>query len=280
MYIQTNMMSMNILRNYQSHQIQLSRAMERLSTGYRINRAADDPAGLAISESMRFQINGLKQASRNIQDGISLIQTAEGAMIEIHAMLQRMNVLANQAANGTYSNSDREKIQLEFNQLREEITSIAGGTNFNGIKLLDGQYSIDPGANKKGLILQVGENAGDVLEMDMPDLPSFLASLNGLDLSTSSGAQDALQTLKQTVDDISYERAKLGAYQNRLEHRYNFVLTYAENLTAAESRIRDANMAEEMSNFVRANMLSQVSTSLLAQANAMSRNILKLLEAL
>jgi len=280
MYIQTNMMSMNILRNYQSHQTQMSRAMERLSTGYRINRAADDPAGLAISESMRFQINGLKQASRNIQDGISLIQTAEGAMIEIHAMLQRMNVLANQAANGTYSDSDREKLQLEFNQLREEINSIAGGTNFNGIKLLNGQYAIDATANKKGLTLQVGENAGDVLEMDMPDLPSFLSNLNNLDLSTSTGAQDALQTLKQTVDDVSYERAKLGAYQNRLEHRNNFVLTYAENLTAAESRIRDANMAEEMTNFIRANMLSQVSISLLAQANAMSRNILKLLEAL
>lgn len=280
MYIQTNMMAMNILRNYQSHQTELSRAMERLSTGYRINRAADDPAGLAISESMRFQINGLKQASRNIQDGISLIQTAEGAMIEIHAMMQRMNVLANQAANGTYSNSDREKIQLEFNQLREEINSIAGGTNFNGIKLLDGQYTIDSAANKKGLILQVGEKAGDVLELDMPDLPSFLAELNSLDLSTSSGAQDALHTLKGTVDKVSYERAKLGAYQNRLEHRNNFVLMYAENLTAAESRIRDANMAEEMTNFVRANMLSQVSVSLLAQANAMSRNILKLLEAL
>jgi len=280
MYIQTNMMSMNILRNYQSHQTQMSRAMERLSTGYRINRAADDPAGLAISESMRFQINGLKQASRNIQDGISLIQTAEGAMIEIHAMLQRMNVLANQAANGTYSDSDREKLQLEFNQLREEINSIAGGTNFNGIKLLNGQYAIDATANKKGLTFQVGENAGDVLEMDMPDLPSFLSNLNNLDLSTSTGAQDALQTLKQTVDDVSYERAKLGAYQNRLEHRNNFVLTYAENLTAAESRIRDANMAEEMTNFIRANMLSQVSISLLAQANAMSRNILKLLEAL
>lgn len=280
MYIQTNMMSMNILRNYQSHQTQMSRAMERLSTGYRINRAADDPAGLAISESMRFQINGLKQASRNIQDGISLIQTAEGAMIEIHAMLQRMNVLANQAANGTYSDSDREKLQLEFNQLREEINSIAGGTNFNGIKLLNGEYAIDATANKKGLTLQVGENAGDVLEMDMPDLPSFLSNLNNLDLSTSTGAQDALQTLKQTVDDVSYERAKLGAYQNRLEHRNNFVLTYAENLTAAESRIRDANMAEEMTNFIRANMLSQVSISLLAQANAMSRNILKLLETL
>ncbi|MCM3633151.1 MULTISPECIES: flagellin N-terminal helical domain-containing protein [Paenibacillus] len=280
MYIQTNMMSMNLLRNYQSHQRQLSTAMERLSTGYRINRAADDPAGLAISERMRFQINGLKQASRNIQDGISLIQTAEGAMIEIHAMLQRMNVLANQAANGTYSDSDRSKLQLEFNQLREEITSIAAGTNFNGIKLLDGQYTIDPLSNKRGLTLQVGEQADHVLEMDMPNLPSYLASLSGLDLSTSSGAQDALQTLKETVDHVSYERAKLGAYQNRLEHRHNFVLAYAENLTAAESRIRDADMALEMTNFIRANMLSQVSVSLLAQANAMSKNMLKLLEAL
>ncbi|MFC6332364.1 flagellin [Paenibacillus septentrionalis] len=278
MYINTNTMALNVLRNFQTHQNQLAKSMERLSTGYRINRAADDPAGLAISEKMRYQINGLKQASRNIQDGISLLQTAEGFMNEIHAMLQRMNVLANQAANGTYDDNDRNKLQLEFDQLREEIISIANGGQFNGIMLLNGDTAKDPNNNKKGLVLQIGSEAHDTLEMDMPNLQSLLGILNGLDLSTSAGAQQAMGDLKKAVNDVSNERAKLGAYQNRLEHRNNFVLTYAENLTAAESRIRDADMAEEMTNFVRANMLSQVSVSLLAQANAMSRQILKLLE--
>jgi len=278
MYINTNIMALNVLRNYQTHQNQLAKSMERLSTGYRINRAADDPAGLAISEKMRYQINGLKQASRNIQDGISLLQTAEGFMNEIHAMLQRMNVLANQAANGTYDDNDRNKLQLEFDQLREEIISIANGGQFNGIMLLNGDTAKDPNNKKKGLVLQIGSEAHDTLEMDMPNLQSLLGILNGLDLSTSAGAQQAMGDLKKAVNDVSNERAKLGAYQNRLEHRNNFVLTYAENLTAAESRIRDADMAEEMTNFVRANMLSQVSVSLLAQANAMSRQILKLLE--
>lgn len=280
MYIQTNTVAMNILRNYQTHQNSLSRAMERLSTGYRINRAADDAAGLAISEKMRFQINGLNQASRNIQDGISLIQTAEGAMNEIHAMLQRMNTLSNQAANGTYSNSDREKLQMEFHQLREEIFNIANNSNFNGINLLNGDLELDAANNKNGLILQTGENAGDVLILNMPNLPSSLQDLMNLDISTDAGAQNAIAALKDAVDSVSTSRAKLGAYQNRLEFRLNYVNNYAENLSAANSRIRDADMAQEMMNFVRSNILAQVSMSLLAQANAMPKQILKLLEAL
>lgn len=280
MYIQTNVSALNLLRNYQMHNAQMARSMERLSTGYRINRAADDAAGLAISEKMRFQINGLKQASRNIQDGISLIQTAEGAMNEIHAMLQRMNVLANQAANGTYSNEDRQKLQLEFSQLRDEIVSISNHSNFNGIKLLNGDLRIDPSTNSKGLTLQVGENAGDSISLDMPNLPGSLSNLSTLDISTAAGAQGALEELKNAVNAVSLDRAKLGAYQNRLEHRQNFVLNYAENLTAAESRIRDADMALEMMNMLRSQVLSNVTVSLMAQANAMSQQILKLLEAM
>ncbi|GIP15235.1 flagellin [Paenibacillus montaniterrae] len=280
MYIQTNIMASNILRNYQMHQASFARSMERLSTGYRINRAADDPAGLAISEKMRFQINGMKQASRNIQDGISLVQTAEGTMNEVHAMLQRMNVLANQAANGTYDDTQRAMLQLEFNQLREEIFSITGGANFNGIPLLNGDKSLDPDNNKHGLTLQVGSGAGDTMVMDMPNVLASLSGIADLDISTAEGARGALQSLKDAVNNVSMDRAKLGAYQNRLEHRYNYVMNNIENLTAAESRIRDADMAEEMTTMIRSQMMMQVSTSLLAQANAMARNILKLLEAI
>jgi len=276
MYIRTNIMALNVLNNLYAHNNQISKSMERLSTGYRINRAADDAAGLAISENMRFQINGLNQASRNIQDGISLIQTAEGAISEIHAMIQRMGVLANQSANGTYSDSDRAKLQLEFAQLKEEIIGIADKSNFNGIKLLNGELTL-PG---QGLIIQAGSGADDHIIFDMPNILDAVAGITGLDISTAAGASAALDALKGTVDDVSTGRAKLGAYQNRLEHRYNSVVNMSINLSAAESRIRDADMAEEMMLLVKAQMLAQVSVAMLAQANMMPRNILKLLEAL
>ncbi|HIW34382.1 MAG TPA: flagellin FliC [Candidatus Paenibacillus intestinavium] len=276
MYIRTNIMAMNVLNNLYAHNNQISKAMERLSTGYRINRAADDAAGLAISENMRFQINGLNQASRNIQDGISLIQTAEGATQEIHAMLQRMNVLANQSANGTYSDSDRAKLQLEFSQLKEEINAIAEKSNFNGIKLINGDLSL-PG---QGLTIQAGSAADDHIIFDMPNIRDAMNGIAGLDISTAAGASGALASLEAAVDDVSTGRAKLGAYQNRLEHRYNSVVNMSINLSAAESRIRDADMAQEMMNLVRSQILAQVSVAMLAQANMMPRNILKLLESL
>lgn len=280
MYIQTNLAAINLLRNYHINYNQLNKSMERLSTGYRINRAADDAAGLAISENMRFQINGLKQASRNITDGISLIQTAEGAMNEVHAMLQRMNVLANQASNGIYSEKDREKLQFEFSQLREEILHITKHSNFNGIKLLNGDKALDPNDKKSGLAIQAGYEANDVIMIDMPNVTSSIQGIMNLDISTESGARSALEALKESVENISMDRAKLGAYQNRLEHRNNYVLNVVENLSASHSRIRDADMALEMMNMMRSRILTDVSTTLLAQANAMSRNILKLLEAL
>lgn len=276
MYIRTNVMALNVLNNLYAHNNQISKSMERLSTGYRINRAADDAAGLAISENMRYQINGLNQASRNIQDGISLIQTAEGAMQEIHAMIQRMGVLANQSANGTYSDADRVKLQLEFAQLKEEINHIAGKTNFNGIKLLNGDLTL-PG---QGLIIQAGSGADDHIIFDMPNILDAVAGIAGLDISTAAGASAAMGALEGAVDDVSTGRAKLGAYQNRLEHRYNSVVNMSINLSSAESRIRDADMAEEMMLLVKSQMLAQVSVAMLAQANMMPRNILKLLEAL
>lgn len=276
MYITTNIMALNIHRNFLAHNAQMVKSMERLSTGYRINRAADDAAGLAISEKMRFQINGLNQASRNIQDGISLIQTAEGAMQEIHAMLQRMNVLANQSANGTYTDSDREKLQLEFFQMQSEINNIVEKTNFNGIKLLNGDRALSQG----GLSLQTGSEANDELILDMPNVMNSVIGIANLDISTSAGASSAIEALKAAVDQVSSGRAKLGAYQNRLEHKYNNVINTAENLTAAESRIRDADMAQEMMLFVKSKMLAEVSIALMAQANMLPRNILKLLEML
>lgn len=276
MYIRTNIMAMNIHRNFMAHNAQMAQSMERLSTGYRINRAADDAAGLAISEKMRFQINGMNQAARNILDGISLIQTAEGAMQEVHAMLQRMNVLANQAANGTYSDNDREMLQLELAQLKAEINSIAEGTNFNGIKLLNGDRALSQG----GLRLQTGSEANDHIILDMPNILNSIIGIDDIDISTASGASSAIDSIKAAINHVSKERAQLGAYQNRLEHRYNYVVNTAENLSAAESRIRNADMALEMTLFIKSKMLSEVSVALMAQANAMSRNILKLLEAL
>jgi len=276
MYIRTNIMSMNIQRNLTAHHAQMAKSMERLSTGYRINRAADDAAGLAISERMKFQINGLNQASKNIVDGISLIQTAEGTMQEIHAMLQRMNVIANQAANGAYSDSDRQKLQLEFTQLRSEINNITRMSNFNGIPLLNGERSLQAG----GLRLQTGAEADDFLILDMPNVLKSILGITNLDISTAEGASEAIAALKKAVEDVSYDRAILGAYQNRLEHKNNNVLNMIENLNAAHSRIRDADMAQEMMLFTQSKMLADISTSLLAQSNVMARNILKLLEAL
>lgn len=280
MYIQTNVNAMNILRNYSMHQNNLARAMERLSTGYRINRAADDAAGLAISENMRFQINGLRQASRNIQDGISLIQTAEGATNEIHAMLQRMNVLANQASTGTYTDKDRYMLQLEFNQLREEIMAITNGATFNGIKLLNGDHAIDKDNGKNGLILQTGYEAGNTIAVDMPSLTTAFNGLMNLDISTQAGASAAISEIETSVGNVSMARAKLGASQNRLEHRYNYNMNYIENLSAAESRIRNADMALEMMNFTKASIMLQAATAMLAQANTLPKQLLKLLESL
>lgn len=277
MYIQSNIPAMNVLRYYQMNNLLFAKSMERLASGYRINRSADDPAGLAISENMKFQINGLRQASRNIQDGISLLQTAEGAMDSIHSMLQRLNVLANQSSNGIYSDKDREMQQKEFTQLVEEIKNIAEGSNFNGINLLNGDSARDLSSNKLGLILQVGPGSEDTMVLDMPNVLSSIEDILDLDISTEDGAKDAIAALKAAVENVSLDRAKLGAYQNRLEYRNNYILNYAENLTAAHSRIKDTDMAEEVMNLTRSRILSQVSIMMLAQANAAANQVMQLL---
>lgn len=276
MFINTNVAAINAHRNLNFNNTQMGKTMEKLSSGYRINRAADDAAGLAVSEKMRFQINGYNQAMRNAQDGISLIQTAEGALTEVHAMLQRLNVLANQAANGTLNESDRGQLQLEVDELLKEIDNIANGTKFNGIELLN---------NTEELTFQVGYEASTTISITLADLQVAQLGLTDLKISeTSAGdedgqanAQAALATIEKAINTVSSQRAKFGAVQNRLEHTINNLGVNAENLSASESRIRNADMAKEMTEFTRNQILVQAGTAMLAQANAVPQNVLRLL---
>lgn len=268
MFINTNVGAMNAHRNLTSSNTSMNKTMEKLSSGYRINRAADDAAGLAISEKMRFQINGMTQASRNAQDGISLIQTAEGALTETHAMLQRLNTLANQAKNGTYAEGDREKVQLEVTELLSEISNIASGTKFNGIELLNTASSIS---------FQVGVNATDTISVDRGNMGATALNIGTIDLSTAAGASAAITAIETAIESVSEQRATFGAVQNRLEHTINNLGVNKENLSAAHSRIRDADMAAEMTSFTKNQILVQAGTSMLAQANSVPQNVLKLL---
>lgn len=275
MFINTNVAAINAHRNLNFNNTQMGKTMEKLSSGYRINRAADDAAGLAVSEKMRFQINGYNQAMRNAQDGISLIQTAEGALTEVHAMLQRLNVLANQAANGTLNESDRGQLQLEVDELLEEIDNIATGTKFNGIELLN---------NTEELTFQVGYEASTTISIRLADLQVAQLDLTGLKISAEDENEDgqanaraALEKIEKAINTVSSQRAKFGAVQNRLEHTINNLGVNAENLAASESRIRNADMAKEMTEFTRNQILVQAGTAMLAQANAVPQNVLRLL---
>ncbi|WP_017756420.1 flagellin N-terminal helical domain-containing protein [Calidifontibacillus oryziterrae] len=266
--------------NYIRQQSYLQKSMERLSTGLRINRAADDPAGLAISEKMRAQIRGLNQAARNAQDGISLIQTAEGALNETHAILQRIRELTVQAGNDTNSEAEREAIQTEINLLLEEIQQISDSTEFNTQPLLNGA---DGGA-KSTFTLQVGANAGQTMTIEIGNIGLASLGLSNdpnsefyLDVSTHDKATSALDRIDEAISKVSSERSRLGAYQNRLEHTINNLNNTAENLQAAESRIRDADIAKEMMEYTKRLLLSQVALAMLAQANQQSQMVLKLL---
>ncbi|CAM4376676.1 MAG: flagellin [Paenibacillus macerans] len=275
MFINTNVGALNANRNLNFNNTQMGKTMEKLSSGYRINRAADDAAGLAISEKMRFQINGLTQAQRNAQDGISLIQTAEGALTEVHSMLQRLNTLANQAANGTYDSTDREKIQLEVKELVGEISNIAKTVNFNGINLLNNNNKVD---------FQIGSDANTEISIQLASLtPADLgsAAMKLSDLSVSGAdatkANQAIDAIKSAISTVSTQRATFGAVQNRLEHTVNNLGVMVENLSASESRIRDADMATEMTSFTKNQILVQAGTAMLAQANSAPQSVLKLL---
>jgi flagellin len=240
----------------------VSKSMERLSTGLRINRAADDAAGLAISESMRGQIRGLQQAQRNIQDGVSLVQTAEGSLDEVHSMLQRVRELAVQYNNGTLSNANHTAIQSEVDQLAAEIERIGTSSKFNGVTLLD--------ADATSVTFQVGANDGEQISVALISLGKALGSYSDLSSAT-------LGDIDAAIDAVSQARAGFGAAQNRLEHSLNVAASTTENLTAAESRIRDVDMAEEMVNLTKAQILQQAGTAMLSQANQSPQSVLQLL---
>lgn len=270
MIINHNLSAINTQRQMYKTSTSQAKASEKLSSGLRINRAGDDAAGLAISEKMRGQVNGLNQASRNAQDGISMIQTAEGALDETHSMLQRLRTLSVQSANGTYITADRENIQKEVDQLTQEITEIANKTEFNKMKLING--------DTKSVSFQVGANDGQEIKIAMSNMTAKELGVSSLNLSSQVAAKSAITKLDSAINKVSAFRAKLGAVQNRLEHTIANVDNAAENLQSAESRIRDTDMAKEMMEFTRTNVLSQATQSMLAQANAKPNQVLSLLQ--
>jgi flagellin len=282
--IQNNVEAFNAHRQLTGTAAKAAKAMEKLSSGYRINRAADDAAGLAISEKMRGQIGGLAQAQRNAQDGVSLVQTAEGALTEVHSMLQRVRDLKVQYSNGTLDAEDKEAIASEVKQLAVEIDKIRDDTEFNGIKLLDGT-----GGTSGTVSFQVGANAGETISVTTQDITASATSTGQVALQTvATAATDAaastafaavtLDNIDDAIESVSSLRASFGAVQNRLEHRLNNLATYQENLVASESRIRDVDMASEMVNFTKLSILQQAGTSMLAQANQAPQSVLSLLQ--
>ncbi len=360
MRIQHNIAALNSYRNLTNNNSAVSKNLEKLSSGYKINRAGDDAAGLAISEKMRAQITGLNTAQKNAQDGVSLVQTAEGALTEVHSMLNRMVELADQSANGTYDNAvDRANLQKEIVSLKDEIDRIADSTNFNGINLLDGSLQkgatveVEMSANLNGVVssgktlkldalqnkdtitignktytkagaqneakgefdsldelkamvkkdtgidlnvgtpaavtatkdgkeltLQIGDTSADFNQMTVGvnDMHTKALGIDAIDISTQDGAQKAVDLIKTAINSVSSTRGDLGAIQNRLEHTINNLSVTAENMTAAESRIRDVDMANEMMAYTKNNILVQSSQAMLAQANQIPQGVLQLLQ--
>ena len=271
MRINHNISAINAWRNIYHTNYNMSKVMEKLSSGLRINRAADDAAGLAISEKMRGQIRGLSMAIKNSQDAISLIQTAEGALNEVHSILQRMRELAVQAATDTNTSFDRAKLNDEFQQLKAEINRIASATEFNTMKLLNGNYT--------SKVFQVGPNNGNVyrIGLTIPSLHASALQISGASIKTISGAQTAINSITAAINKVSSVRSMLGAKQNRIEHTIAYLGVAYENLTAAESRIRDADMAKEMMAFTKYQILLQTSNAMLAQANLVPQSVLQLM---
>jgi flagellin len=273
MRINNNLAALNTHSRLSAATEAQGKSLQKLSSGLRINRAGDDAAGLAISEKMRGQIKGLNQASRNSQDAISMLQTAEGALNETHSILQRVRELAVQSSNDTNTPEDRAQIQKEVTDLIGEIDRIATQTEFNTQKLLDGS-----GGDSGTFTFQIGANDGQTLEVTFADMQSDALSVDSLDLGVDAATSTAaITTIDDAIKLVSDERAQLGAKQNRLEHTINNLGTAAENLTAAESRIRDVDMAKEMMEFTKNNILTQASTSMLAQANQQPQAVLQLL---
>jgi len=262
--IQTNMEAFNAHRNLVSTSEGIAKSMERLSSGYRINRAADDAAGLAISERLKAQVKGIGQAQRNVQDAVSVVQTAEGALNEVHSMLQRTRELAVQYKNGSLSETDKTSIQSEINQLASEVAQIGEDTEFNGIKLLN---------EKATITFQVGANDGEVISVSTISLGEAVKAA-----AFEFGSEEDIKQIDEAIESVSSQRAEFGAVQNRLEHTLNNLAVYQENLSASESRIRDVDMASEMVEFTKLQILQQAGTSMLAQAQQSGSSVLSLLQ--
>ncbi|KAA5805861.1 flagellin Hag [Thermoanaerobacterium thermosaccharolyticum] len=292
MVINTNISALNTWRALETNNANTQKALQKLSSGYRINSAADDAAGLAISEKMKSQIAGLNMAQRNAQDGISLIQTAEGALNETSSILQRMRELVVQAGNGTNTPDDLKNIESELGQLASEIDRISGQTQFNTKNLLDGSIT-----GTSALTFQIGANENQIVTLSIGNMSSAsILTVSGLSVSVNdstgtfnttllrvSSCFDAasisndLSAIDNAINTVSAQRGSLGALQNRLEHTINNLGTASENLTAANSRIRDVDMAQEMMEFTKDNILNQAATAMLAQANQLPQTVLQLL---
>jgi len=270
MRIQHNIAALNAHRQLGGNNTAVGKSLEKLSSGYKVNRAGDDAAGLAISEKMRGQIRGLDMATKNAQDSISLIQTAEGALNETHSILQRMRELAVQSANDTNVTSDRGDLQKEINALSEEITRIANNTEFNTQKLLNGSFATKA--------FHIGANEGQNINLSIASMSAGAIGVSGLSISSQTAADTAITTINNALTTVSATRSDLGAVQNRLEHTINNLGATSENLTAAESRIRDTDMAKEMMGFTKNNILMQAAQSMLAQANQQPQGVLQLLQ--
>ena len=272
MVIQHNIAAINSYRNLSTNQSALSKNLEKLSSGYKINRAGDDAAGLAISETMRSQINGLNQAVNNANDAIGLIQTAEGAMTETHSMLQRMKTLTTQAANGTYTETARKNIKAEIDALNSEITRIASTTEFNGEKPLNN--------GPKNLTFFIGASADKTNAMTVGQqvMTADALKVDKIKVETTTDAFNAMKSVDAAIEVVSSYRATLGAAQNRLEHTVNNLKVTSENITSAESRIRDTDMADEITAYTKNNILLQAAQSMLSQSNAMPQGVLSMLQ--
>lgn len=272
MVIQHNIAAINSYRNLSTNQSALSKNLEKLSSGYKINRAGDDAAGLAISETMRSQINGLNQAVNNANDAIGLIQTAEGAMTETHSMLQRMKTLTTQAANGTYTDTARTNIKAEIDALNSEITRIASTTEFNGEKPLNN--------GTKNLTFFIGASADktNAMTVGQQDMTADALKVDRIKVETTTDAFNAMKSVDAAIEVVSSYRATLGAAQNRLEHTVNNLKVTSENITSAESRIRDTDMADEITAYTKNNILLQAAQSMLSQSNAMPQGVLSMLQ--
>ena len=275
MVIQHNIAAINSYRNLSTNQSALSKNLEKLSSGYKINRAGDDAAGLAISETMRSQINGLNQAVNNANDAVGLIQTAEGAMTETHSMLQRMKTLTTQAANGTYTSTARGNIKAEIDALNAEITRIATTTKFNG------ETPLKPDAQRgTNLTFYIGAtyDQENVMTVTQQNMTAAALTVDKIEVNNTTNAFKGISIVDRAIETVSSYRAQLGAAQNRLEHTVNNLKVTSENITSAESRIRDTDMADEITAYTKNNILLQAAQSMLSQSNAMPQGVLSMLQ--